>query len=154
MGEALNGGEGQVKRQSTWLAFSLCLIVVSHYILFFTGLYWDYRWLDIPMHFLCGAWMAAFGAYFFFTRGPVRAHRALYEALILLGFAALAGVVWEFHEFVFDTYITDRRLIMQEGVAETMGDLFFDLLGATITVTARYALSVWKSHSLSRGVKN
>ncbi len=147
MGKALSGTEGQAKRQSAWLAFSLCAIVALHYVLFFTGLYWDYRWLDIPMHFLCGAWMAAFGAYFLFTRGPVRPNGAFYEALIILGFAALAGVLWEFHEFVFDTYITDRRLIMQESVSETIGDLFFDMLGASITVIARYTRFPWKNHS-------
>ena len=100
------------------------------------------------MHFMCGAWMAALGAYIFFVRGPVRAGGAFYEALILLGFAALAGVAWEFHEFIFDTFITDRRLIMQEGVAETMGDLFFDMLGATMTVILRYTYFPWKNHSL------
>ncbi len=148
MGKAVNGMEGQAKRQSAWLAFSLCGIVSLHYVLFFTRLYWEYRWLDIPMHFMCGAWMAALGAYIFFVRGPVRAGGAFYEALILLGFAALAGVAWEFHEFIFDTFITDRRLIMQEGVAETMGDLFFDMLGATMTVILRYTYFPWKNHSL------
>ncbi|MDO8582657.1 MAG: hypothetical protein Q7R63_01555 [bacterium] len=145
MGEAVNGAERQVKRQSAWLAFSLCLFVALHYTLFFTGLYWEYRSLDIPMHFFGGAWMAAFSVYFFFTRGPVRAHSVFYEGLIILGFAALTGVAWEFHEFVFDTFITDRRLIMQGGSAEIMGDLFFDMLGATMTVTLRYAHFLWKN---------
>lgn len=145
MGKALNDKNGQAKRYSAWLAFSLCGIVALHYVLFFTRLYWEYRWLDIPMHFLCGAWMAALGVYVFFVRGPVRPNGAFYEALIVLGFAALAGVAWEFHEFIFDTFITDRRLIMQEGVAETMGDLFFDMLGATMTVILRYAHFLWKN---------
>lgn len=99
------------------------------------------------MHFLSGAWVAAFGHYFFFVRGPARAGNAFFAGLIVLGFTALVGVGWELHEFVFDTFITDRRLIMQQHVSETMGDLFFDLLGASMTITALYARFPWNRHS-------
>lgn len=147
MGKALKTMEKQAERQSVRLAFSLCAIVALHYVLFFTRLYWEYRWLDIPMHFISGAWVAAFGYYFLFVRGPVRAE-GVYAALVVLGFTALVGVLWEFHEFVFDTFITDRRLIMQESVMETIGDLFFDLLGGSMTIILRYVHFLWNKHSL------
>lgn len=144
MGKALNREVGQAERQSVRLAFSLCGIVFLHYVFFFTGWYvrgWN---LDFLLHFLSGAWLASFGAYFLFVRGPVRVSNRAYAALLLLGFAALVGVLWEFHEYVFDAVNPDPSRYMQVSVLDTMGDLFFDLLGATMTVIARYAHFPWQ----------
>ncbi len=148
MGKALNPIFGkQAERQSVRLAFCLAAIVVAHYVFFFTDWYSSHYVLDRAMHCAAGAWTAAFGMYFFFTQGRLSAAKGAYAALAVLGFAALTGVVWEFHEFVSDLFITDPARVMQFSVADTMGDLFFDLLGASMTLTARYARFPWNSHS-------
>jgi uncharacterized membrane protein YjdF len=45
--------------------------------------------------------------------------------------SALGGILWEFHEFLFDYFIAKkgRYLFTQLGVVDTMSDLFFDLIG-------------------------
>jgi hypothetical protein len=141
MGKALN----MKGRQAAWLAFSLCGIAALHLLFFFTDWYATILLLDKLMHFLGGAWLAAFGVYFLFERGCVRVTGIFYEALILVSFAALVGIGWEFHEFFADSLMTDLSRVMQTGVGDTMGDLFFDLLGATMTVIARHARFLWQN---------
>ena len=148
MGKALNASEKQVERQSVRLAFSLAGIVVVHYLFFFTDWYQSYYVLDMAMHASAGAWLGVFGLYFFFTRGHISAARFVYVAVVVLGFVVLVGVLWEFHEFVSDLLITDQSRIMQTSVADTMSDLFFDLLGASMTLTTRYVRFLWNNHSL------
>lgn len=144
MGKALNASE----RQATWLAFSLCGIAVLHLIFFFTDWYTAFYPFDMLMHFLGGAWIAALSHYFLFVQGRVSATGRLYEAIILIACAILVGVLWEFHEFLADALIVDSTRIMQTSVIDTMSDLFFDLLGATMTVILRYTHFLWKNHSL------
>ena len=148
----IKGGEQkQAKRHSAWLAFSLLAIAAFHLVFFFTDWYAAVSSLDKLMHFSGGAWLVAFGAYFLFGRGSVRATGFFYEALVLVAFATLVGVIWEFHEFLADSLMTDPTRVMQTGILDTMGDLFFDMLGATMTVIARYARFPWQNqqnHSL------
>ena len=51
----------------------------------------------------------------------------------LISFVALAGVLWEFTEFVADRYIVMNGFTMLPGTYEdTLSDLFFDLLGGAV----------------------
>lgn len=57
-------------------------------------------------------------------------------ALCILGFVALVGIGWEWFEFCFDEFIAVRNSwgLTQLGLADTMADLFFDLLGALVVI--------------------
>lgn len=120
--------------------------------------YWTVGWLDMPMHFLGGFWVAM--AYFWFrqkapiTRGSnmnvtdqhadpcvfrdlsnkISVSSAIITIVGCLSFVALVGVLWEFSEFFYDIFISVKGYsgIAQQGVADTMSDLFFDLLGGLI----------------------
>ena len=54
--------------------------------------------------------------------------------IIILSFVALIGIFWEFYEFLSDFFLSSKNYtqIFQQGAADTMGDLFFDLLGGTV----------------------
>ena len=47
---------------------------------------------------------------------------------------ALIGVLWEFFEFLFDTFVASRTGIelAGPGLKDLLGDLFFDLLGGFV----------------------
>lgn len=141
-----------VTRSSRLLAGSIVIISLVHAHLFFSGSYWIYRWLDTPMHFVCGMWFAFFAGHFLFDRGHVSARNAAYEALVILSFVTFVGVLWEFHEFVADIYIRNRAWITQAGVGDTMLDLLSDILGGTIAVILR--IIPWQKLSRSRVAKN
>ncbi len=88
------------------------------------------------MHFLGGFWLAA--VYFWidakieisnpkFSKLP----RWLIDLIFTLSFVVLIGVLWEFYEFLSDFYFLagGKISVFQSSFADTIGDLFFDLIG-------------------------
>ena len=53
--------------------------------------------------------------------------------LITLSFVALIGVFWEFLEFFYDVFVSSKGYYgyMQLSAADTIADLFFDLVGGS-----------------------
>jgi len=116
-------------------------IAIIHSIAVFYNLYWRFLWIDIPMHFLGGVlaavifiWLCEkFPGHFNLSRN------FFVTALAVLSFTALVGVLWEFSEFVYDVVISSRGwgALASQGVRDTIGDLFFDLLGGLTVVVVR-----------------
>ena len=116
----------------------LVVILLFHFIATFNYWYWTYLWLDIPMHFLGGFWTAMAFVYLIFNyQFPIPSEflkqNFLSFLIITLSFVALIGVLWEFYEFLSDVFLSSKEYaqIFQQGAADTIGDLFFDLLGGT-----------------------
>lgn len=132
-----------------YLAIGLLVIVGFHFFALFNFLYWKFLWLDNVMHFAGGAWAAGlfflarrrFPAYF---GEPARLAGVLLQALAVV---AGIGVLWEFYEFGSDLLVrkgaSAYELLGQQGVTDTMSDLFFDLLGGLAAALAfvRYSSS-------------
>ena len=105
--------------------------------------YWRIGWLDMLLHFLGGFLIAVFALWFLYYSPHTRNFSAKewpsYIVFIgIIGFAALIGVGWEFFEFLYDFFISSRHSdlfrIAQLSSADTISDLFFDLLGALIAM--------------------
>ena len=116
----------------------LITVLLLHFAATFNYWYWTYLWLDIPMHFLGGFWTAmAFiyliSNYQFPISGEFLKRNLLSYFVIILSFVALIGIFQEFYEFLNDILFSSKGYsqIFQQGAADTMGDLFFDLLGGT-----------------------
>jgi len=115
----------------------LVFIVVAHFFALQNYWYWTYQWLDIPMHFLGGFWAAAAVAailnFKFLILKELKNSNFLLFTFIILAFVSLIGVFLEFAEFLYDVFISSRGYsgFLQLGAADTIGDLFFDLLGGT-----------------------
>lgn len=108
-------------------------IIGIHFFGVFRDWYYLVPWLDIPMHFFGGFFVALL---FIWLRqiapNIFGGNSFLGDIIVVLGFVALIGVLWEFFEFSFDYLVSARNLGLarsQMGIADTMGDLFFDLLG-------------------------
>ena len=117
----------------------LVVILLFHFIATFNYWYWTYLWLDIPMHFLGGFWTAMAFVYLILNYQFPISEESLRKNLlsyfiIILSFVALIGIFWEFYEFLSDFFLSSKNYtqIFQQGAADTMGDLFFDLLGGTV----------------------
>jgi len=127
-----------------WL---LVFLLFSHIVATVYHLYWLFPWFDIPMHFLGGFLLAIIFFYLWrfahisigtgVSPAPPRSLAGLplanvFVALVLtLGFVALIGVLWEFYEFLHDFYfLTGGKInVFQTSFANTIKDLFFDLVG-------------------------
>lgn len=116
----------------------LLAIIAMHAVAVYFSLYWIVWWFDNVMHFLGGIWMSFFAVWFLYFSGKMNLNgSSIFSAIIIiLGITALGAVLWEFFEFSFDKIILGRiedgvKLAgpAQLGVADTMSDLFFGLLG-------------------------
>lgn len=108
-------------------------LTIIHSVAVFNNWYWRFRWMDIPMHFLGGVFIGMIFLWLFKKFfGYLDIHnRFLVLTVLLLGFVTLAGVFWEFYEFLYDLFISSREwgIFTNQGVQDTISDLFFDILG-------------------------
>ena len=59
-----------------------------------------------------------------------RLHRSI-QLLLALGLTAITAMIWEFLEFLSDAWF---GTLMNLGVADTLADLFFGLLGGVVMI--------------------
>jgi len=119
----------------------LIFIVAVHTFALINYWYWTYQWLDIPMHFLGGFW-AAMAIIFLISNFQFPISKEFLKenffrfAIAILSFVIFIGVFLEFAEFIYDVSISLRGYsgFLQLGAADTIADLFFDLLGAFVFV--------------------
>lgn len=90
--------------------------------------YWTMRWLDMPMHFTGGAWLAGTAVWFRFYSGRLAGEmRGLFHVLLWgVGVAVCVGVVWEIYEMVVSLAVGKDI----NAISDTLSDIFFDALGA------------------------
>ena len=110
----------------------LCGHVVGMWYLLY-GMVW---WIDIVLHTLGGAWVAAV---FFYLKnsyafGMERKMPRWWYIALMLGFVMLIGVLWEWLEYCFDVFFATPRALMraQLGLPDTMGDLLADFIGGLV----------------------
>ena len=121
------------------IVYFLIAFLSLHVFATFYHLYWLFPWLDIPMHFLGGFLLVII--FFYFWRFAHISIGNVFGALVLtLGFVALIGVFWEFYEFLHDFYLlTGGKIsVFQSSFADTVKDLFFDLVGGTTAFAIFY----------------
>lgn len=129
--------EKEVKRKEIFKAAvpTGTALAIVHSFAVWQRLYYRVPWIDIPLHFWGGA-LLALGFYWFFYRFSdyFDLDKSFSITLFfLLGWAALGGVLWEFGEFLYDNVVLSVDPVaraVQFGLADTLGDLAFDLLGA------------------------
>ncbi len=111
-------------------------------------LYWLFPWFDVPMHFLGGFLLAMI--YFWINPKIEIANpclgkmpKWLVSMVFILSFVILIGVLWEFYEFLHDFYLlTGGKIsVFQNSFADTIKDLFFDLVGGTAAFAVFYPRS-------------
>ena len=123
---------------------TLKILFVVIFVADFLGLYYrlfqDFFWLDIALHFLGGIWLAIFFALVFKDK----------NAIFMVSFVALVGVLWEFSEYVFLNDLMMKIFgsadsgLYAMSLDDTLADLAMDLVGA-VAVAAGYWISRKKS---------
>lgn len=117
----------------------LIFIFSVHFLALVNFWYWEFWWFDIPMHFLGGFWVALTAVALISNfQFPISKEfinqKFLSFVIVILSLVALIGVFLEFSEFIYDIIFSSKGYfgIMQVGVGDTIGDLFFDLLGGLV----------------------
>lgn len=117
----------------------LVVILIFHAVAIINYWYWIFLWLDIPMHFFGGFWVAIFFIWLYHSKISQLPNYFI-SFLIVISFVALIGIFWEFLEFFYDVFISSRGYsgYMQLSAADTIADLFFDLVGGSILFVIYY----------------
>ena len=125
-------------KESYFVLFLFIFVVTFHILALVNFWYWNIDWLDIPMHFLGGLWVALFFFWILKKRfvqvSQVLEGNFLLLGILSLGFVSLIGIGWEFYEFLYDKYLAKGLLLSQASITDTMTDLFFDWVGGLIAV--------------------
>ena len=92
------------------------------------------------MHFLGGLWLVMIFFWLIEPRLQITNHKLLITIVFAVSFSVFVGVLWEFFEFLYDIFISAKGYtlfqVAQQGVSDTMSDLFFDLLGGLVFAVA------------------
>lgn len=111
-----------MKQIVTSALYLLTLFSVSHFIFDPTNLYYELRWLDIPMHIMGGfgvaSLTAAISTYF---------NKPVSFKYLLAVYIAVAGV-WELYEFINDM----QHFTNWNGWFDTVKDLVDGFIGMSI----------------------
>ena len=98
-------------------AIILLIVGATHVAALQWSLYWHFLWLDIPVHFLSGAWVALAAAWFLdWQKYPIGVFRALSIVLVF-------GAAWELFE------ITAGVPLEVNYAFDTTLDLLMDIAG-------------------------
>lgn len=121
-------------RQYAWAPISL---FGAHMFVFTqTNWYEKLYGIDKPIHFIGGFVIAYFwyGAYLTAKELKLlgKPNRLLGQLLVLFA-TATATVLWEFHEYLADTYLGTT---MQASIGDTMGDMLLGILGGLLLIAA------------------
>ncbi len=127
------------------IIYFLIAFLFLHIFATFYHLYWLFPWLDVPMHFLGGLLLVII---YFWINARIeilnpkfnKLPKWLVNLVFALSFVILIGVLWEFYEFLHDFYLlTGGKIsVFQNSFADTIKDLFFDLVGGTTAFAIFY----------------
>lgn len=111
----------------------LYLILILHILGNILGWFYTVPNFDTLLHFLGGFWIAMASVYFLkrYAKDLFRGHK-LVEILFLVGVTMTIGFAWEFYEFLADSFIFNKTLLMQQSITDTMTDLLADFVGALV----------------------
>ncbi|MBX2866403.1 hypothetical protein KTR10_00365 [Candidatus Kaiserbacteria bacterium] len=108
-----------------FLLIASAILAVVHWSALMLDLYWQYLWLDVPMHALGGAVVALipFALVTLRVSLPERLLRPVPVLVLVLVF----GLIWEVFE-----HATGATFAAKNYVFDTSLDLFLDLIGGYV----------------------
>ncbi|OGY64043.1 MAG: hypothetical protein A2214_00135 [Candidatus Harrisonbacteria bacterium RIFOXYA1_FULL_48_8] len=108
------------------IIYGFFLIHGLNVLAMFFGLYVTFPWYDTVLHIGGGAWVALLCVWLYKNeKNPI----------LILGFVALIGVLWEFSEYLFLNDVMAwmfNEKSMPQTISDTLTDLFADLIGGSV----------------------
>ncbi len=112
-------------------------LFVIHGLAMLNSWYFIVPWFDKVMHFGGGV-LAALTFFIVFEKVIKEIHGTLsflQIGLIILSWVSMIGVIWEWFEYYQDVLFNSSRFVLSSGIlADTLGDIFFDILGGIFLV--------------------
>lgn len=117
------------------------VLALAHMMAQRLHLYWTYRWLDVPMHFLGGVWVGLAALWLWYYSGWGRRPGAVQHRpfLVALGGGLAFGLLWECFDFLVWSLVVGS--FPQNYLADSVLDITMDVLGACVAYMVFYILS-------------
>ena len=108
----------------------LVFLFLFTWLIVYTGIFKHVTWIDVPLHFFGGFFMAMF--FVSFLRRAIAAERSVTnDIIIVLGASLLIGVAWEVFEYSSTRILPSYFSIFRGGnLFDTLKDLVIDILGS------------------------
>ncbi len=87
-------------------------------------------YVDLILHFIGGIFVTALFAYIFLANKITLSRRAFVNAILLVSFTTLIGVLWEFYEYE----VANLFMVQQNPLDDTLSDILMDIIGGTAFV--------------------
>ncbi len=115
------------------LAALIALIFALEAIARYWHLYFEFWWLDIPMHFLGGLWVGLFTLEWYYRTLHLKKKdtSAFFVVTLAIATTLTVGLAWEVFELSAQTFIERADV---HDLADTLGDLTNDFLGAVAAI--------------------
>ena len=97
----------------------LSLIATAHIMAIGNDWYWHYVWLDVPVHFLAGVWVALVVSWLLLVIRQTR-----FSMLFVVASVLIVGISWEIFEVVGGISIDQPNYVF-----DTSLDVLMDVLG-------------------------
>ena len=118
-----------IERMPAVLFYLIWVITLLHIAAEQYYWYWQFRWFDIPMHFLGGVWLGLAGIWLVYhTRWLTTLRERMSPLLVALLAGLCVGILWEAYEF-FVWQIAGNGLPVGY-LQDTIKDIAMDVVGA------------------------
>jgi hypothetical protein len=114
------------------LFVSIWVLVLLHMFAQYHYLYWQFRWLDMPMHFFGGVWVGFAVLWLWHYSGLIdasKSSRGMTYSVALVG-GVLFGVVWEVCDYL--VWTVGAGVLPAQYYLDTVGDLLMDIIGVHV----------------------
>lgn len=108
----------------------IVLIALTNAAAFYWHLYFYYPWLDIPLHFFGGLWVALYALAWYYGTSWLKEKDETVAFVFAYAISAtlLVGLGWELFEFSLETIVA----FSEHDLGDTLLDLVMDTLGALV----------------------
>lgn len=129
--------EKNLRQQMYAVLFLLIVLFIFNNFAADFSLYWIYRWLDLPMHFIGGA-LISWAAYIVFAWWRMDYNIHWVYAII---FSFGLGFIWEVIEFYFKV-----AQLVPDYMLDSTKDIFMDMIGGLVVYAVWDKISNKKSN--------
>lgn len=110
-------------RLTALVCFIFLINIVAHKLYWYSSI----SYFDMIMHFLGGFFLLLAVAYVF---PPKVSHSRIKSITLLISGVLVIGIGWEVFEYIFNNVLGG----LDFDILDTLSDLFFDMLGGTISL--------------------
>ncbi len=118
----------------------IILVAGLHIVAMRYNLYFSVWWLDLPVHFLGGAWAGLFGIFYYqiIKKSPLLGPKSIWRVGCIT--AIFLGVFWELYEYSAGLIFTTKGSYGLDTTLDLLMDTFGGITASAMSARKRFLL--------------